>query len=110
MHHEPTERKKIGGSSMSEETEGMNFIEQTVQRQQREIDDTKSDIKQIKGEIGELKTTTKMHDVSIDNITTTLDDIKEDTKWLRRTITKAFISTLITGLIGGVIALFFTTI
>jgi peptidoglycan hydrolase CwlO-like protein len=85
------------------DVEPVNFLERTVEKHGEDIDN-------LKDEVGELKGQVKSHDQAIGQINKVLDAIQGDTRWLRRTITKAFITTLITGLIGGVIALFFTTI
>lgn len=59
--------------------------------------------KEQQDEIIELKRITDSHERDIKDIKDTLKDIKEDTKWLRWSITNA----IITAAIGGVIAIVF---
>jgi len=81
---------------MSEEAYAMDPI-------QREIVEMKGDIKSLEKDVSELKNKTTRHDEQIFAINKNLDGIKDDTRWIKRTITGAFI----TGLIAGAIALFY---
>jgi chromosome segregation ATPase len=66
------------------------------------------DIEDMKGDIRRLQDKTLLQDQSIQNIQGDLKEIKEDTKWLKRTITAALITTLCTAVIGGGIGIIFT--
>lgn len=56
--------------------------------------------------IDKLERKTDIHEHDIKDIKETLRDIKDDTKWLRRSITNA----LIVALIGGAVAIFYAAI
>ncbi|WP_437828925.1 hemolysin XhlA family protein [Niallia taxi] len=58
-------------------------------------------------DIDELKNITAFHERDIKDIKDTLKDIKEDTKWLKRTITAAIITAVCTGIIAGSIGVFY---
>jgi peptidoglycan hydrolase CwlO-like protein len=68
---------------------------------QKDIDDMKQDIRRLQDK-------QLLQDQTIQNIQGDLKEIKEDTKWLKRTITNALITATATALIGGVIAIVFT--
>jgi peptidoglycan hydrolase CwlO-like protein len=68
---------------------------------QKDIEDMKKDIK-------DLQKISIDHDHDIREVKTDLKDIKDDTKWLRRTITNALLTATITAVIGGCIAIVFT--
>ncbi len=78
----------------------MNLFEQTIQK---EIAELKNGQELMKKDIRDLQNKTLIHDRDIIQINKVLADISDDTKWLRRAITNAFI----TGLIGGGIAVFY---
>lgn len=65
------------------------------------------DIDELKTEVKELKNVTRDHDRDIREVKSTLADIKDDTKWLRRTITNAIIMTVLSAVIGGTVAIVF---
>lgn len=75
----------------------MDLWKQTVQK----------DIDDMKGEIRRLQDKTLLQDVNIQNIQSDLKEIKEDTKWLKRTITNAILTVTIAGILGGGIAIVF---
>ncbi|MGN7176206.1 MULTISPECIES: hemolysin XhlA family protein [Bacillales] len=66
------------------------------------------DIEEMKGDIRRLQDKTLLQDQIIQNIQGDLKEIKEDTKWLKRTITNAIIMSVFTAIIGGGIAIIFT--
>ncbi|MBT2710045.1 hemolysin XhlA family protein [Bacillus sp. ISL-47] len=68
----------------------------------------KKDIEEMKGDIRRLQDKTLLQDQIIQNIQGDLKEIKEDTKWLKRTITNAIIMSVFTAIIGGGIAIIFT--
>lgn len=66
------------------------------------------DLDDMKGDIRRLQDKQLLQDQAIEGIQSSLREIKEDTKWLKRTITNAIIMTSCTGVIGGGIAIVFT--
>ncbi|MDQ0414576.1 hemolysin XhlA family protein [Mesobacillus stamsii] len=72
----------------------VDIFKQTVQN---DIAYLKKTDKDLKTEIEVIKQTVAFHDRDIRDIKETLKEIKEDTKWLRRSITNALIVSLITG-------------
>ncbi|MBN8199325.1 hemolysin XhlA family protein [Bacillus sp. NTK034] len=68
----------------------------------------KKDIEEMKGDIRRLQDKTLLQDQIIQNIQGDLKEIKEDTKWLKRTITNAIIMSVFTAIISGGIAVIFT--
>ena len=67
-------------------------------------ENVQSELNQVKTEIRTLQDTTLTHDVAISALKTDLTEIKADTKWLRRTLTNAFIVLVIGGAVGIVFA------
>jgi chromosome segregation ATPase len=79
----------------------------TVNQTEKEIIDIKSDIKSMKKDIEDLKRNDALQDQQIGSIKDTLGEISENTKWIKRAIISAIITTLCTGIIGGSIAIVF---
>lgn len=73
---------------------------------QTEIDNLKKLQDKDHERIDKLERITDIHDRDIKDIKETLKEIKDDTKWLRRSITNA----LIVALIGGAVAIFYAAI
>ncbi|KYD02623.1 hypothetical protein B4102_0217 [Heyndrickxia sporothermodurans] len=73
---------------------------------QKDIDDLKKEQSDIKSNIKKLQEKELIQDYKIGNIEEKLQDIKDDTKWLRRAITNS----LIVALVGGAVAIFFAAI
>ncbi|MEK4872408.1 hemolysin XhlA family protein [Niallia sp. FSL W8-1348] len=73
---------------------------------QSEIDNIKNKQEEDHKRIDQLERKTDIHEHDIKDIKETLRDIKDDTKWLRRSITNA----LIVALIGGAVAIFYAAI
>lgn len=74
---------------------------------ENDIVEIKSDIKVLEKEVESLKEKTIRHDEQISSINRTLDSIDENTKWIKRKITGAIITAVVTGVIGGAIAIFY---
>jgi DNA-binding transcriptional regulator GbsR (MarR family) len=81
---------------------------QPMDTTQKEIVEMKTDIKSLQKEVQELKQITTRHDGRIQAIENMLNNINENTTWLKRTITNAIIGAVCTGFIGGSIAIVFT--
>jgi hypothetical protein len=63
-----------------------------------------TEVNQMKVDIRHLQDKSLIHESAISELKSDLSDIKDDTKWLRRAITNAFI----VGTIGGIIGIVFT--
>ncbi|RFA36238.1 hypothetical protein CAI16_05470 [Virgibacillus dokdonensis] len=72
-----------------------------------EVDHIEKRVSNLEKDVGILKSNDIKQDEKITSLQVTLTSIQDDTKWIRRMITKAIITATITGVIGGVIALFF---
>jgi DNA-binding transcriptional regulator GbsR (MarR family) len=81
---------------------------QPMDTTQKEIVEMKTDIKSLQKEVQELKQITTRHDGRIQAIENMLNNINENTTWLKRTITNAIIGAVCTSFIGGGIAIIFT--
>jgi predicted nucleic acid-binding Zn-ribbon protein len=60
----------------------------------------------LENDMADVKTRLAVAESNIKDIKEDISSIKDDTKWLRRTITNA----IVVGVIGGVIALYFAAI
>lgn len=60
-------------------------------------------VQKIENDVSDIKTRLAVAEAGLKDVKEDISSIKDDTKWLRRTITNAFI----TAIIGGVIGLFF---
>lgn len=85
----------------------MDFLELTVQQHQKDIESIKQEQTQMRTDITNLKTVYQLHDKALEDLKNDLKEIKDDTKWLRRTITNAVIVATASGLValigGGVL-------
>lgn len=85
----------------------MDFLELTVQQHQKDIESIKQEQAQMRTDIANLKTVYQLHDKALEDLKNDLKEIKDDTKWLRRTITNAVIVATASGLValigGGVL-------
>ncbi|QED49337.1 hemolysin XhlA family protein [Cytobacillus dafuensis] len=77
----------------------INFVKNNVVSIKTSVEDMKQDIRKLQDK-------TLIHDREIREIKSDLKEIKEDTKWLRRAITNAFIAALIV----GAVAIFYAAI
>lgn len=95
--------------------EGVDNVD--VYRFQQDINELKSNQTQIKNEqlnmksdIVSLQMNDKLQDQEINTLKVTLNEIKEDTNFIRRKITGALITAIITAVVGGLIAIAVATI
>lgn len=65
------------------------------------------EIEDMKGDIRRLQDKTLLQDQTIQGIKDALKEIKDDTKWLKRTITTALITATIVAVVGGAITIVF---
>jgi chromosome segregation ATPase len=86
-------------------------LEETAMKHlENEIVEMKSNIKVLEKEVDSLKEKAIRHDEQISSINRTLDSINENTMWIKRKITGAFITAVITGVVGGAIAIFYAVL
>ncbi|RSK47834.1 hypothetical protein EJA13_17985 [Bacillus canaveralius] len=71
-------------------------------------DTIENDIDEIRGDIRRLQEKQLIQDQIIQSIQSDLEEIKEDTKWLRRTFTNAIVTSVLTAVIGGEITVIFS--
>lgn len=57
-------------------------------------------VSKLEGDVSDLKTRMAVAEASLKDVKEDIKSIKDDTKWLRRTITGAIITAVIGGLIG----------
>jgi chromosome segregation ATPase len=74
---------------------------------EKEIEEIKGDLRNIENRVNNLEKTTTRHDQQIISINEKLNKIDDNTTWIKRTITAAIITSIITGIIGGAIAIFY---
>ncbi len=74
-----------------------------VDRNQEDIIALKQDVKTLKDDVHKLQLNDISQDSKITNLQTTLSAIQDDTNWIRRKITGAFITALITAIVAGVV-------
>lgn len=65
----------------------------------------KSEQENIKSDVSQLQLSDKLQDKEISSLKETLSDIKEDTNWIRRKITGAFITALVTAVVAGIVGI-----
>lgn len=97
---------------MDEEMVSMDVWKEKVQQDINDLKNGQSQMKNdhitMKDDISALKTNDKLQDHEINTLKNTLNEIKEDTNWIRRKITGAIITATITAVVGGVIAIAIT--
>lgn len=93
--------------SNTAEDKVMDLWQQSIKS---EIDILKGENQKIKEDIRTIQDKQLQQDGIIQNILNSLGEIKDDTKWLKRTITGAIITAVCTGVIGGAIAVFYAVI
>jgi predicted RNase H-like nuclease (RuvC/YqgF family) len=97
-------------------------VEETdLKHLENDLIEMKSDIKLLEKELDShkertllefdgLKGITIRHDEKISSLERTLETISENTQWIKRKITGAFITAVITGIVGGAIAIFYAVL
>lgn len=71
---------------------------------QQDVNFLKTSHARLKDDVADLKVNDKIQDQEINSLKVTLGEIKEDTQWIRRKITGALITTILTAVVGGIIA------
>jgi chromosome segregation ATPase len=67
----------------------------------KDIMDLKADVEKLKEKASNHNASLMLHESAISGLKDSIKDIRDDTKWLRRAITNAFI----TALIGGAVVI-----
>lgn len=94
-----------------EDVEDMDVWKDKVQQDINDLKNGQTQLKseqdKIKDNVSQLQISDQLQDKEISGLKDTLNRIQEDTTWIRRKITGAIITAVLTGIIGGAIALFF---
>lgn len=77
---------------------------------EKEIAEIKGDLRNVENRVNNLEKVTTRHDQQIISINEKLKKIDDNTTWIKRTITAAIITSIITGIIGGAIAIFYNVL
>ena len=72
---------------------------------QQDVNYLKSSHSKLKDDVADLKVNDKIQDQKIGSLEQTLGEIKEDTSWIRRKVTGALITTIVTAVVGGIIGI-----
>ena len=93
---------------MSEELTNMDVWQNKVHQdiaelRQRQLDN-ESKLGLMEKDIHKLQISDQLQDKEISSLKETLSEIKEDTNWIRRKITGAIITAVITAIVGGILA------
>lgn len=83
-----------------------NQVQQDISELKNGQARVESEQTKMKDDIRDLQVSDKIQDQEISSVKSTLSEIREDTKWLRRAITNA----LIVALVGGAVAIFYAAI
>src|SRR5690625_4447588 len=101
-------------SVKSEEDIGMDIFREKVTQDINDLRQNQNRINtessKMKDDIRDLQISDKLQDQEISGLKATLSEIKDDTNWIRRRITGAVITAVITALIGGLVAIAITFI
>ena len=93
---------------MSEELMNMDVWQNRVQQDITELKqrqrDNESKLGLMEKDIHKLQISDQLQDKEISSLKETLSEIKEDTNWIRRKITGAIITAVITAIVGGILA------
>lgn len=94
--------------------EKISNIEQRIEKgdlkNERDYKEVKQEIFLLATKVGDIDTRLQWNEREVKEVKNDIKEIKGDTKWLRRTATAAFITTVTTGVLGGAIALTWTLI
>ena len=93
---------------MSEELTNMdvwqNRVQQDIVELRQRQRDNESKLGLMEKDIHKLQISDQLQDKEISSLKETLSEIKEDTNWIRRKITGAIITAVITAIVGGILA------
>lgn len=83
---------------------------QTMDTMNKELAEIKAEQKLLSSRLSQVERTTDRHDQQILTLNEKLNKIEDNTTWIKRTLTGAIITAVCTGVIGGAIAIFYTTL
>jgi len=97
------------GSRMSNNEE-MGDMDAWKERMQQDVSELKSNYHLMKKDVEGLQRNDIRQDGQIETMQKTLSAIQDDTNWIRRKITGAFITALVTAVVAGVVGVAVTNI
>lgn len=92
------------------QNEEMGDMDAWKEKVQQDINNLQQGQSQLKSDVTKLQINDQSQDLKITNLQETLSEIKGDTQWIRRKITSAFITALITALVAGMVGIAVTKI
>ncbi|NGP46920.1 hypothetical protein G4V62_19035 [Bacillaceae bacterium SIJ1] len=85
------------------------FLQRTVERHQDDLQQLKLDVKDLDNRADKMERRLDVHDVHINTLNESLGEIRDDTKWIRRMLTKIVVGAVVTAVIGTVITAAFSS-
>jgi len=85
--------------------EEMGDMDAWKERMQQDVSELKSNYHLMKKDVEGLQRNDIRQDSQIETMQQTLGEIREDTTWIRRKITGAFITALITAVVAGIVGI-----
>jgi len=83
--------------------EEMGDMDAWKERMQQDVSELKSNYHLMKKDVEGLQRNDIRQDSQIESVQKTLSAIQDDTNWIRRKITGAFITALVTAVVAGVV-------
>lgn len=81
-----------------------NRVQQDITELKQRQRDNETKLGLMEKDIHKLQISDQLQDKEISSLKETLSEIKEDTNWIRRKITGAIITAVITAIVGGILA------
>ncbi len=85
-----------------------NKVQQDINELKNNHSRIENNQSKMKDDIRDLQLSDKLQDQEISTLKATLSEIKEDTNWIRRKITGAIITAVVTAAVGGIIGIAIT--
>lgn len=85
--------------------EDVTEVEIFKEKTQQDISDLQQNFNMLKKDVDDLKINDKLQDKDITSLQSMFSEIKDDTNWIRRKITGAFITALITAVVAGLVGI-----
>ena len=80
-------------------------MENWQEQVQQDLNVLKQRQTKMEGDVNDLKINDKIQDKEISTLQATLSAIQDDTTWIRRKITGAFITAVITAVVAGIVGI-----
>ncbi|TDQ39248.1 hemolysin XhlA family protein [Aureibacillus halotolerans] len=80
-----------------------NFLQTTVTQHTDQISDLKGDVKEISNRVGLLERHAAVTDERFNTLMGDVGEIKGDSKWVRRMLTKVMVGSVVGGIISAVV-------